>query len=67
MEQVYRVGQRVAVNIGGCRENRTQGVIRSIRERPHLTTYQVDFPQYRRDSRIEAFYMADDLLPADRP
>ena len=61
----WRVGQRVAVNMGGCPENRTEGVIRSIRERPELTTYEVDFAGYRNHTGVETFYMAPALIPLD--
>jgi hypothetical protein len=65
MKTRLRKGQRVAVNIGGCRENRTEGTITSVKQRPELTTYEVDFPQYDDDHRIERFYMAQDLTPVD--
>jgi len=61
METVFSVGQQVAVNIGGCVENRTVGVIRSIRQLPELTTYEVDFAEYPKDSWIASFYMAEAL------
>lgn len=63
MQPVYRVGQRVALNIGGCRENRTEGVITSIKSRPELITYEVALATLASDGRIEAFYMAQDLTP----
>jgi hypothetical protein len=64
MQAVYHVGQHVVVNIGGCVENRTEGVITSIKNRPELVTYEVDFPAYgSTDTRIERFYMAQDLIP----
>ena len=63
MEHVFQVGEKVAVNIGGCVENRTVGVVRSVRRMPELTTYEVDFPEYRMDTRIEAFYVAELLTP----
>jgi hypothetical protein len=65
MEPTLKVGQHVAVNIGGCRENRTEGVILSIHRRPELITYEVDFPGYRKDTRIHTFYMAQDLMLLD--
>jgi hypothetical protein len=65
MESHYAVGQKVAVNIGGCAENRTEGVIIAIRSRPALDTYEVHFPGYRKDPRIDTFYMAADLIPLD--
>ena len=65
MERAYRVGQKVAVNIGGCPENRTEGTIASINRRPELTTYEVDFPEYWKDGRIATFYMVQDLIPLD--
>ena len=34
MEPVFRVGQKVVVNIGGCRGNRTEGVVTAIKQRP---------------------------------
>ena len=65
MESVIRVGQKVAVDIGGCRENRTEGVVRSVRERPELTTYEVLFPQYGETTGIDKFYMAEALTVLD--
>lgn len=64
MQPVFVVGQQVLVNIGGCVENRTMGVIRSIRQLPTLTTYEVDFADHQRGNRVESFYMADALTPA---
>jgi hypothetical protein len=63
MEPVYQVGQKVAVNIGGCVGNRTEGVIASIKRRPELITYEVHFPEFGHDSGIEQFYMAELLTP----
>jgi hypothetical protein len=63
VEPVFQVGEKVAVNIGGCIENRSVGVVRSIRRMPELTTYEVDFADYRADARIEAFYVAELLTP----
>ena len=65
MQPVYRVGLHVAVNIGGCVANRTEGVIASVKERPELITYEVDFPEFSADTRIERFYMAGDLVPVE--
>jgi len=65
MGTILRVGQQIAVNVGGCEENRTEGVIRAIRQLPDLTTYEVDFPGYRKDTRIDTFYMAEALTPLD--
>ena len=62
MEPAYQVGQTVAVNIGGCFGNRTEGVIRSIKQLPDLTTYEVDFPEFRKDPQIAKFYMVEDLV-----
>lgn len=61
MPPVFKVGQQVAVNIGGCAENRTVGVVRSIREAPALTTYEVGFADHPRKCGIETFYMAEAL------
>jgi len=63
MDAVFSIGQRVAVNIGGCRENRTEGVITQIKYRPELTTYEVAFPGLASDGRIETHYMAENLTP----
>lgn len=63
MEAVYRVGQKVAVNIGGRPENRAEGVITSINTRPELTTYEVAFKDVASDGRVHTFYMAHDLQP----
>jgi hypothetical protein len=63
MQPVFKVGQKVAVNLGGCAENRTVGVVRSIRELPSLTTYELELPGYGRTSGIEVFYMAEALTP----
>jgi hypothetical protein len=63
MEALYSVGQRVLVNIGGCLENRSEGVITSIRFRPELTVYEVAFIPYLTDGRIPVAYMAQDLTP----
>ena len=49
------------MNIGGCLENRTVGVIRSIRQLPSLTNYEIRFPEYDSDGRIPAFYLAEAL------
>lgn len=66
MERRYAVGQKVAVNLGGCVENRTEGVIASIKERPELVTYEVRFPEHGRDGvGIERFYMWEQLTPLD--
>lgn len=65
MEPVFHVGQHVAVNIGGCAANRTEGVILSIRQLAELTTYEVSFPEYRPDPRIDTFYMAAALAALD--
>ncbi len=62
-KSLFRVGQRVAVNMGGNAENRTEGVIRSIRELPTLTTYEVQFDGYRTNAGIDTFYMAEALSP----
>lgn len=64
-KSLFHVGQRVAVNIGGCPENRTEGVIVSIRELPMLTTYEVQFDGYRSTEGIDTFYMAEALIPLD--
>lgn len=63
MDPVFAVGQPVTVDIGGCIGNRTRGVIRSIKQRPELTTYEVAFPEYWDDARIETFYTAEALTP----
>lgn len=58
----FRLGQRVAVNIGGCVENRTEGTIHSIRALPELTLYEVRFSGYARNPQMETLYMAGDLI-----
>lgn len=63
MEPLYRVGQKVAVNVGGCVENRSEGVIASVKQLPALTTYEVRFPEYGDGTGIERFYMAEYLTP----
>jgi hypothetical protein len=65
MAHSFRIGQRVAVNVGGCIENRTFGVIRSIRERPALTTYEVALAEHRGDVRVATFYTAESLEACD--
>ncbi len=65
MEPLYRVGQQVLVNIGGCLENRTPGVVTSVKTRPELVTYEVRFSEFAGDHRIASFYMAEDLTPLD--
>jgi hypothetical protein len=65
MARTYRVGDRVTVNVGGCVENRTEGVIRSVRNGPFLTTYEVGLPEFGDDGRVEALYMAHDLAAID--
>lgn len=61
----FRVGRRVAVNVGGSEENRTEGVIASVRELPSLTTYEVRFDGYRSHEGVDTFYMADALTLLD--
>jgi hypothetical protein len=61
MEPVFRVGQKVTVNIGGCAGNRTDGVIAAIRTHPELVTYEIQFPTALRDSGLETVYMAEYL------
>ncbi len=63
MEPQFKVGQRVAVNIGGCPGNRAEGVVASIRQLPELITYEINFPEHQHDSRIDTFYMAEYLTP----
>jgi hypothetical protein len=63
MEPLYQVGQKVAVNVGGCVENRSEGVIASVKRRPELITYEVRFPAYGDGTGIEQFYMAEHLTP----
>jgi hypothetical protein len=65
MEAIYRVGQKVSVDIGGCPENRTRGVVTSVRRMPALITYEVDFPEFPHDPQIEKFYMAEYLHPIE--
>ena len=65
MHAHYAVGQKVAVNIGGCVENRTEGVIAAIRHGTDLEMYEIDFPSYRRDRRIEKLYVPEELIPLD--
>ena len=65
MGTVFQVGQKVAVNIGGCRDDRTEGVITSIKTRPELTTYEVRFPEYGDGVGIPRFYMAEYLTLLD--
>jgi hypothetical protein len=64
MEPVFRIGQRVAVNVGGCAQNRTEGVVRSIKELPQLTTYQVFFPELG-SVGVEPYYVADLITAVD--
>lgn len=64
-KSLFRVGQRVAANLGGCPENRTEGVIRAIRELPTLTTYEVEFDGYGSGVGIDTVYMAEALTPLD--
>lgn len=61
----FRVGQRVAVNIGGCTENRTEGVITAIHTMPTLTTYEVRFDGYDSHAGVDTVYMAEGLAPLD--
>ena len=63
MDPTYRVGQKVNVDIGGCPENRTEGVIVAVKLAPALTTYEVTFPSVATDGRVATFYMAHDLIP----
>ena len=65
MEPVFRVGQKVAVNIGANPANRTEGVITAIHPRPELITYRVRFPSYPREAGIDTVYMAEYLTPLD--
>jgi hypothetical protein len=64
-KSLFRVGQRVSAEIGGCRENRTEGVITAIHSLPTLTTYEVRFDGYRSHEGIETTYMAAGLTPLD--
>jgi hypothetical protein len=61
----FRVGQRVTANLGGCAENRTEGVITAIHALPTLTTYEVRFDGYDSHAGVETIYMADGLTPLD--
>jgi hypothetical protein len=61
----FRKGQRIAVNIGGCPENRTEGVITAIHTLPTLTTYEVKLDGYGSHAGVDTIYMADVLTPLD--
>jgi hypothetical protein len=64
-KSLFRVGQRVAVNLGGCPENRTEGVITAINELPTLTTYQLRFDGYGSHAGVDTGYMAEALTALD--
>ena len=64
-KSLFRVGQRVALNLGGCTENRTEGVIHSIKRLPMLTTYEIQFDEYGAGVGLDTFYMAEALTPLD--
>lgn len=63
MDPVFHIGQKVAVEIGGCAENRTEGVVRSVQQLPQLTTYEVHFPEFRTQDGVPSYYMAEALTP----
>jgi hypothetical protein len=64
-KSLFRVGQRVAVNLGGCVENRTEGVIHAVRQLPTLTTYELRLDGYDSYAGVDTVYMAEALTPLD--
>ena len=64
-KSLFRQGQRIAVNIGGCPENRTEGVISAVHALPTLTTYEVRFDGYESHDGVDTIYMAEALTRLD--